>query len=87
MAEFIEYLLAKEDGHEGESQKNMRSRHHRNQLKSHVINMLYALMYTEQRYSFSQVSTITKNFNNTFEQIDKILSTQIDINRDDIYTE
>ena len=87
MAEFIDYLLSKEDGYSGESQKNMRSRHHRNQLKAHVINMLYALMYTEQRYNFSEISKLTTDFSDTFSRSDSTISEKIDIAKEDVYTE
>jgi hypothetical protein len=80
-------LLEKEYGNTQESQEDMRSRHNRNQLKSHVINMLYALMYTEQRYSVSKINSITKTFSDTFTTIDTNISKNLHIDPEDIYTE
>ena len=87
IAEFINYLIEKENDYEWESQDEMRSRHHRNQLRSHVINMLYALMYTEQRYNFWKVISKTKNIKKIFPSLDTMLSEKLDINQEDIYTE
>lgn len=87
IADLIEYLLEKENSIENESQQDMRNRHNRNQLKSHVINMLYALMYTEQRYKFSQISDLTKKFSENFAHIDTTISENLTIATDDIYTE
>ena len=87
IADFIDYLLEKEYGNTQESQEDMRSRHNRNQLKSHVINMLYALMYTEQRYSVSKINSITKTFSDTFTTIDTNISKNLHIDPEDIYTE
>ncbi len=87
IGEFITYLLEKEEEQEWESKSKMRERHHRNQLKSHVINMLYAIMYTEQRYNYVEISQYTQWFSTSLAQGDNNMSKKLTINHEDIYTE
>lgn len=58
ICEFIDYLLQKSVKEDHETHEDMVRRHHSDMAKSHLINILYGMMYAEQEYSYKKIQTL-----------------------------
>lgn len=86
ICQFVWYLLTKSQKNENETEQEKVKRHHANTAKSHLINILYAMMYSEQKYSCNTMSEINEWLFD-MSQVDKKLWEELNITWEDIYTE
>lgn len=86
---FIDYLLIKERIPENkkETEFAQETRHQRNMLRSHVINILYAMIFADQKYHYQEIQAISKWFKDSVFWIDNKISEKYQIKKEDIYTE
>lgn len=85
--DFIDYLLQKTSKSENENETQRTQRHHHNMAKNHLINILYSMIYSEQKYNYNNTSTIHNWFQKSAKTIDETIRNNNNIKQEDIYTE
>lgn len=86
ICDFVDYLLHKWLKKDIETWEETIKRHHSDTAKSHLINILYGMMYSEQEYNYKKITQLNIGLFNT-SYIDQTLSKELDISKDSIYTE
>lgn len=86
ICDFVDYLLHKWLKKDIETAEETIKRHHSDTAKSHLINILYGMMYSEQEYNYKRVTDLNTWLFATSD-IDHTLSKELDISNDSIYTE
>lgn len=84
---FVQYLLQKEEKPSHETKLQMRNRHKRQKMRSHVINMLYSMIYTEGRYSHTKINQLSAWFSDNLKTTESWIVRHLGIDENDIYTE
>ena len=85
--DFIDYLLKKTLRPENENETQRTQRHHHNMAKNHLINILYSMIYSEQKYHYKNIYNINNWFQKTSQDIDHTIRDENNILQEDIYTE
>lgn len=85
--DFIDYLLQKTSKSEYEHEEWRTQRHHHNMAKNHLINILYSMIYSEQKYNYNNTSILHNWFQKNAEIIDQTIRSNNNINTEDLYTE